>query len=341
MSASIFISFAAQDLKVADTLCKALENRGFRCWISSRDILPGENFQVAIVRAIRTARMMLLVFTANSNNSEEITKELALASQAKLIVVPLRIEDVAPNDAFAYEFATRQWINFFSDWEVAINQLSERISLALGPELAEAEAASDAASMTNAAAPALTAAGLESAADFGVAAAPAAKAATLAPARAAPAAPASAAAEKIETTLSRPATAMAPRAPAPPRASESAAASEAVRPARIGLYVAIGVALLALVGAGLFAPALFGPKPPSAAAVAAQAAAHPAPAPPVPPGPASAPASASAIAPAAAASAAASPDNALASPAARPRTVRRRERAGPAAPVHPDNYVPF
>ena len=91
MSANIFISFAGQDLKVAFTLCKALESRGFKCWISSRDILPGENFQVAIVRAIRTAKMMLLVFTGNSNNSEEMTKELALASQHKLIVVPLRI----------------------------------------------------------------------------------------------------------------------------------------------------------------------------------------------------------------------------------------------------------
>ena len=78
--------------------------------------------------------MMLLVFTGNSNNSEEMTKELALASQHKLIVMPLRIEDVVPNDAFAYEFATRQWIDFFADWETAINQLSERIAQAIPPE---------------------------------------------------------------------------------------------------------------------------------------------------------------------------------------------------------------
>src|SRR5947208_15777986 len=130
MSASIFISFASQDHRVATTLCQALETRGFKCWISSRDIQPGENFQVAIVRAIRQAKIMLLVFTANSNNSEEMNKELALASQSKLIVVPLRIEDVAPNDAFAYEFATRQWIDFFADWELAIKQLSDRIDRA-------------------------------------------------------------------------------------------------------------------------------------------------------------------------------------------------------------------
>lgn len=131
MTASIFISFASKDVKVATTLCAAIESRGFSCWISARDIQPGENFQVSIVQAIRRARIMLLVFTANSNTSEEMTKELALASQQKMIVIPLRIEDVTPNDAFAYEFATRQWIDVFSDWEQSIDQLCRRIGRAL------------------------------------------------------------------------------------------------------------------------------------------------------------------------------------------------------------------
>ena len=125
--ADIFISFPGKDRKVATTLCSALESRGFTCWISARDINPGENFQVAIVRAIRKAKVMLLVFTANSNQSEEMSKELALASQQKLAVIPLRVEDVTPNDAFAYEFATRQWIDFFADWEYAIDQLAAQI----------------------------------------------------------------------------------------------------------------------------------------------------------------------------------------------------------------------
>lgn len=132
MTANIFISFASQDRKVANILCTALETRGFECWISSRNIQPGENFQVSIVQAIRRARIMLLVFTENSNKSEEMTKELALASQQKLIVIPLRVEDVTPNEAFSYEFATRQWIDFFADWEFAMDQLSQRIASAIG-----------------------------------------------------------------------------------------------------------------------------------------------------------------------------------------------------------------
>jgi len=134
MAANVFISFASKDQKVAAALCSAIEKRGFSCWISSRDIEPGDNFQSAIVSAIIASKVMLLVFTANSNSSDEMTKELALASQQKLIVVPLRVEDVTPNAAFSYEFATRQWIDLFVDWEKAIDQLCERLSRAMPPE---------------------------------------------------------------------------------------------------------------------------------------------------------------------------------------------------------------
>ena len=127
MSANIFISFAGHDLKVASTLCKALESRGFKCWISSRDVGPGQNFQEAIVRAIRAAKVMLFVFSANSNNSDEVKKEIALAGAHKVFVIPIRVEDVIPIEALAYEFATRQWIDLFRDWDFALEQLATQI----------------------------------------------------------------------------------------------------------------------------------------------------------------------------------------------------------------------
>ncbi|MGH6910496.1 MAG: toll/interleukin-1 receptor domain-containing protein [Phenylobacterium sp.] len=140
MQPRTFISFASKDVKVAQTLCSALESRGIPCWISARDIQPGENFQVSIVQALRHAKIMVLVFTANSNSSEEMTKELALASQQRLIVIPLRVEDVTPGDAFTYEFATRQWIDVFADWESSIDQLCRRITRALeNPQIDEEE----------------------------------------------------------------------------------------------------------------------------------------------------------------------------------------------------------
>src|ERR1700691_4236038 len=127
----IFITYSSKDQKVARTICTALERRGLACWISSRNVRPGQNYQEQIVRAIRTAKIMVLVFTANANNSNEIKKELALASQNNLLVIPVRIDDVVPNEAFAYEFATRQWIDLFEDWENSIAQLVELIAASI------------------------------------------------------------------------------------------------------------------------------------------------------------------------------------------------------------------
>ena len=127
MSPQIFISYSSIDRKVAETICAALEARDYPCWISCRDIGAGENFQESIVKAIRSAKVMLLVFTSNANNSNEIKKELVLAGRYHVTVVPLRVEDVVPNDAFAYEFATRQWIDLFKDWEREIGRLTSQI----------------------------------------------------------------------------------------------------------------------------------------------------------------------------------------------------------------------
>jgi len=75
MSAAIFISYASKEpRRRADDLRRA-ENRGLSCWMSSRDVGPGENFQVSIVRAIRAARVMILVFSANANNSGERSRK--------------------------------------------------------------------------------------------------------------------------------------------------------------------------------------------------------------------------------------------------------------------------
>jgi hypothetical protein len=137
----IFITYSSKDDKVARTICTALENRGLACWISSRNVKPGQNYQEQIVKAIRAAKIMVLVFTTNANNSNEIKKELSLASQNNLIVIPVRIENVPPNEAFAYEFATRQWIDFFDDWENSITRLAELIAASLDDSSLAASAA--------------------------------------------------------------------------------------------------------------------------------------------------------------------------------------------------------
>lgn len=123
----VFISYATADRTEALKVCTAIESRGTRCWISVRDVPPGANYQEAIVQSLRTARAMVLIFSDAANLSGEIKKELSLASRYRVPVIALRLRDVEPSDAFAYELSTRQWINAFEGWDTSIDTLIQRI----------------------------------------------------------------------------------------------------------------------------------------------------------------------------------------------------------------------
>ena len=122
---SVFISFSSRDRRTAKLVCKELEKRGLPCWISSRDVTPGENYQAAIARAIKACKVVVLLFTCHANDSEEIKKEISLASRFKAAVIPVRVEDVSMDEAFSYELATRQWIDAFKGWEAALENLAQ------------------------------------------------------------------------------------------------------------------------------------------------------------------------------------------------------------------------
>ena len=136
LSRSVFISYATANRKQALAVCKAIEDRGIQCWISTRDVQPGENYQEAIVRSIRNAPAVVLVFSKAANGSDEIKKELSLASRFHVSVIALRVDDVEPSDAFAYELSTRQWIDAFEGWDRSIDLLVSRIRQISGAEAA-------------------------------------------------------------------------------------------------------------------------------------------------------------------------------------------------------------
>ncbi|HEX4302357.1 MAG TPA: TIR domain-containing protein [Rhizomicrobium sp.] len=137
----VFFSYASTDRKVAETICTALEARGFGCWMAARDVKPGENYQISIVHAINAAKVLLLVFSSNTNASDEIKKELSLASKRRLLVIPVRVEDVAPDEGMSYELATRQWVDLFVNWEAAMGQLADQLTRVVEKQPAFAPAA--------------------------------------------------------------------------------------------------------------------------------------------------------------------------------------------------------
>ena len=111
MAQDVFISYSSRDKPIADAICANLEANSIRCWIAPRDIAPGEDWPTAIARAISHSRVMVLVFSAFSNSSEDVSRELMLAAKNKLVIIPFKIENIEPEPGKEYYLARTHWLD--------------------------------------------------------------------------------------------------------------------------------------------------------------------------------------------------------------------------------------
>jgi hypothetical protein len=125
----VFISFSSADRKIAEKIHDRLNKNGVDCWICTKDIPPGADYQSCIVEAINACKVVVLVFSSNANLSPEIAKELSLAS--KKILIPARIEDVVPQGSFQYQLSNRQFVDLFDDFDEKLDELIGRIKSVL------------------------------------------------------------------------------------------------------------------------------------------------------------------------------------------------------------------
>lgn len=123
MAKKIFISYASADQETANKLVAEIERRGIECWLSSRNIRPGQDYQKEIVNALENCGVVLLLFSQHANESVEIPKELALASRFRKTIIPARIEDIVPSGSFAYQITSAQFIDLFRGFESKIEEL--------------------------------------------------------------------------------------------------------------------------------------------------------------------------------------------------------------------------
>ncbi len=107
----IFISYSHGDKSVADAICAALESVSIRCWIAPRDVLPGQNYPSAIIQAIEQSRLMVMVFSSKSNNSDHVIRELTKAVSQGIIIIPFRIENVPPSQDMEYLIGIPHWLD--------------------------------------------------------------------------------------------------------------------------------------------------------------------------------------------------------------------------------------
>jgi len=114
MPNSVFISYSQADKETAERVCAALEARGLACWIAPRNILPGSDWGASIIDAINDARVMVLVYSAASNHSHQVRREVERAVAKGVAIIPLRVESVPLGKTLEYFLATAHWLDAYT-----------------------------------------------------------------------------------------------------------------------------------------------------------------------------------------------------------------------------------
>jgi tetratricopeptide (TPR) repeat protein len=114
MAHDVFVSYSVKDKTTADAICASLEANGIRVWIAPRDVMPGSDWGESIIDAIHESKVMILVFSANSNASPQIKREIERAVNKGVTVVPFRIDDVMPSKTLEYFISTQHWLDAFT-----------------------------------------------------------------------------------------------------------------------------------------------------------------------------------------------------------------------------------
>lgn len=111
MARDIFISYSQPDRDCAFELTHHLEANGFTVWIAPRDVSPAAEWAAEIIEAISAARVMVLVFSASSNSSPQVRREVERAVHKGLRILPFRIEDVMPSSSLEYFLSSQHWLD--------------------------------------------------------------------------------------------------------------------------------------------------------------------------------------------------------------------------------------
>jgi TolB-like protein/Tfp pilus assembly protein PilF len=132
--ARVFISYASPDAAIADTVCAALEHGGISCWIAPRNVVPGEFYADAIVRAIDTTKIIVLILSQSAAGSPHVLREVERASSKRHPVVSLRTDLAALPASLEYFLNTSHWLDASAiGLDRAAPKLVEAVRHLLGP----------------------------------------------------------------------------------------------------------------------------------------------------------------------------------------------------------------
>ena len=116
MSHDVFISYSSKQKSIGDGVCHYLESHGCKCWMAPRDIPPGSKYGDLIVEAICQAKILVLVYSKCSSESDWCQGEVNVAFSKGRSVVPFRVDKMPLQGSFELMLNQVHWIDAFPEY---------------------------------------------------------------------------------------------------------------------------------------------------------------------------------------------------------------------------------
>lgn len=107
----VFISHSSRDAANAAEVCRLLEEAGHTCFIAPRDIPSEKEYAQEIMLGIERSQAVLLMLSANANNSPHVLREIEHAVSRSLPIVVYKMEEVELTKSMEYFLMTHQWMD--------------------------------------------------------------------------------------------------------------------------------------------------------------------------------------------------------------------------------------
>lgn len=108
----IFISYSSYDRTKAERLAGELTTCGYSVWIDQSGIGGALNWSAEIVDAIAECSTVIFLISSHSVTSENVAREIHLASEKKKNILPIIIEEIQLPRIFEYPLAGLQRVRY-------------------------------------------------------------------------------------------------------------------------------------------------------------------------------------------------------------------------------------
>ncbi len=148
MSAEVFVSYSRSDRERVVELVERMRSAGIGVWVDEGGIHGASLWGQEIVDAIDASKVMVLMISDSSITSDNVVKELSIASEEKKPILPVYLQRSQLPKSMRYQLAGIQHIEFFEGQEDEAFQ-SMLVSLSrLGVSAGGAQAKPDSTSET-------------------------------------------------------------------------------------------------------------------------------------------------------------------------------------------------